>query len=65
MPLAAALAMVGEVDVRDALASVQCPTLVLRRADDTFFDARHSRYAAEHVPNAQLVEVPSRRPIRR
>lgn len=57
--LAAALAMVGEVDVRDALASVQCPTLVLRRADDTFFDARHSRFAAEHVPKAQLVEVPT------
>ena len=55
--VAAALAMVGEIDVRDALASVQCPTLVLRRADDTFFDARHSHYAAEHIPNAQLVEL--------
>ncbi len=56
--VAAALAMVGELDVRDALGSVQCPTLVLRRADDTFFDARHSRYAAEHIPNAKLIEVP-------
>ena len=33
---AASLAMVGEVDVRDALASVQCPTLVLRRASDAY-----------------------------
>jgi class 3 adenylate cyclase len=57
--IADALAMVGEVDVRDALASVQCPTLVLRRANDTFFDARHSRYAAEQVPAATLVEVPA------
>ena len=55
--VAATLAMVGEIDVRHALPSVQCPTLVLRRADDTFFDARHSRYTAEHIPNAQLVET--------
>jgi hypothetical protein len=55
--VAASLAMVGKLDVRRALAGVQCPTLVLRRADDTFFDARHSRYTAEHIPNAQLVET--------
>jgi hypothetical protein len=42
--------MVGELDVRDALPSVQCPTLVLRRANDTFVDERHSRYAAAHIP---------------
>ena len=56
--IAASLAMVGKLDVRDALASVQCPTLVLRRADDTFMDERHSRYAAEHIPQAQYVEIP-------
>ncbi|TMK61812.1 MAG: adenylate/guanylate cyclase domain-containing protein [Actinobacteria bacterium] len=56
---AAALVMVGELDVRDALPSVQCPTLVLRRANDTFVDERHSRYAAAHIPNAQYVEVPT------
>jgi len=55
---AASLVMVGELDVRDALPSVQCPTLVLRRANDTFVDPRHSRYAADHIPNAQYVEVP-------
>src|SRR5947208_3537790 len=54
---AASLVMVGELDVRDALPSVQCPTLVLRRANDTFVDPRHSRYAADHIPNAQYVEV--------
>ena len=43
---AASLAMVGELDVRDALASVQCPTLVLRRASDAYIDERHSRYAS-------------------
>lgn len=58
---AASLAMVGELDVRDALASVQCPTLVLRRANDTFVDERHSRYAAAHIPNARYVEMPAGR----
>jgi class 3 adenylate cyclase len=55
---AATLAMVGELDVRDALPSVQCPTLVLRRANDTFVDERHSRYAAAHIPDARYVEIP-------
>jgi class 3 adenylate cyclase len=56
----AALAMVGELDVRHALPSVQCETLVLRRANDTFVDERHSRYAAAHIPNSRYVEIPQR-----
>ena len=50
---AASLAMVGQLDVRDALSSVQCPTLVLHRANDRFIDERHSRYAAAHIPDAR------------
>ena len=57
---AASLAMVGELDVRDALSSVQCPTLVLHRANDAFVDERHSRYAAAHIPGARYVEVSAR-----
>ncbi len=57
---AASLAMVGELDVRDALSSVQCPTLVLQRANDAFVDERHSRYAAAHIPGARYVEVSAR-----
>jgi class 3 adenylate cyclase len=57
---AASLAMVGELDVRDALSSVQCPTLVLHRANDAFVDERHSRYAAAHIPDARSVEVVAR-----
>ena len=49
--------MVGELDVRDALPSVQCPTLVLHRANDAYVDERHSRYAAAHIPGARYVEV--------
>ena len=57
---AAALAMVGELDVRDALSSVQCPTLVLHRENDAFVDERHSRYAAAHIPGARYVEIGAR-----
>jgi class 3 adenylate cyclase len=57
---AAALAMVGELDVRDALSSVQCPTLVLHRVNDAFVDERHSRYAAAHIPGARYVEIGAR-----
>jgi class 3 adenylate cyclase len=57
---AASLAMVGELDVRDALSSVQCPTLVLHRANDPFVDERHSRYAAAQIPDARSVEVVAR-----
>lgn len=55
---AAALAAIGDTDVRDVLPSVQCPTLVLRPEDDAYLDERHSRYVAEHVPNAKYVQVP-------
>ena len=55
---AASLAWIGETDVRDVLPSVQCPTLVLRQENDSFLDARHSRYVAEHIPHARYVEVP-------
>jgi class 3 adenylate cyclase len=57
---AASLAMIGELDVRDTLSSVQCPTLVLHRANDKFIDQRHSRYAAAHIPGARYVEVAAR-----
>jgi len=55
---AAALAAIGETDVRDVLPSVQCPALVLRLEGDTYLDERHSRYVAEHIPDADYVEAP-------
>ena len=54
---AAGLAAIGDLDVRELLPSIQCPTLVVRRADDPDFDERHSRYVAEHVPGAAYVEL--------
>lgn len=55
----AVMRLAGETDVRDVLASVQCPTLVLRRRDDAFIDERHSRYAAEHIPGLATCNCPA------
>ncbi|HEX3510906.1 MAG TPA: adenylate/guanylate cyclase domain-containing protein [Solirubrobacteraceae bacterium] len=47
----------AELDVRDALADITVPTLVLHRREDTAWDVRHSLYIAEHVPGARYVEL--------
>jgi class 3 adenylate cyclase len=60
---AASMRAIGEMDVRDVLPSVQCPTLVLRRSHDPYHDERHSRYVAEHIPGARYVEVPGEWPL--
>jgi class 3 adenylate cyclase len=51
------LEAVGETDVRDVLPTIQVPTLVMHRKDDEFLDIRHSRYLAEHIPGARMVEL--------
>jgi class 3 adenylate cyclase len=53
----ATLRRAGETDVRGLLASIQCPTLVIRRREDVEIDERHSRYVAEHLPGARYLEV--------
>ena len=50
--------MNAEVDIRAVLPTIKVPTLVLHRAGDKMIDIRHSRYLAEHIPNAKLVELP-------
>jgi class 3 adenylate cyclase len=50
--------MHSETDVRPVLPSIQAPTLVLHRAADQFIDIRHSRYLAEQIPGARMVELP-------
>ena len=50
--------MNAEVDVRAVLPSIKVPTLVLHRSGDKMIDIRHSRYLAEHIPGAKLVELP-------
>ena len=49
--------VVGESDLRNVLPSIQVPTLVMHRRDDSFIDVRHSRYLAEHIPGAHFVEL--------
>ena len=44
--------------MRAVLPQIQAPTLVLHRAADRFIDIRHSRYLAEHIPGARMVELP-------
>jgi len=46
------------IDVRPALASVQCPTLVLRRQGDKVLDEAEARYMAGLIPGAKFVELP-------
>jgi len=51
------LELIGQFDVRHVLPSIRVPTLVLHRPADGFLDVRHSRYLAEHIPDARLVEL--------
>jgi class 3 adenylate cyclase len=48
---------VGKTDVRSILPTIQVPTLVMHRRGDQFIDIRHSRYIAEHIPGARMVEL--------
>jgi class 3 adenylate cyclase len=54
----ALLKMNTELDVRDFLTQVRAPTLVLHREGDLVVEAGHSRYLADHLPGATLVELP-------
>lgn len=48
------------VDAREVLPDVVVPTLAVHRTEDPLIDVRHSRFIAEQVPNAKLVELPGR-----
>ena len=45
-----------EIDIRDLLATISVPTLVLHRAQETWREG--SRYMGEHIPGARMVELP-------
>lgn len=58
---AAALArMNAGIDVSDVLSSIRVPTLVIYRRDDARVNPDASRYLAERIPNARLVEISGR-----
>jgi pimeloyl-ACP methyl ester carboxylesterase len=48
----------GSVDIRRLLGSIRVPTLLLHRTKDQFVDVHTSRYMAERIPGARLVELP-------
>jgi pimeloyl-ACP methyl ester carboxylesterase len=52
------ISAMGPVDIRRLLGSVQAPVLVLHRTGDRAADVGASRYMAQRLPNARLVELP-------
>lgn len=51
------LRLAGQIDVRHVLPSIRVPTLILHAVRDQTVDVRSSRYMAQHVPGAHLVEL--------
>jgi class 3 adenylate cyclase len=45
-------------DVRDTLARISAPTLILHRDNRRFSPVEHGRYLAEHIAGSRLVELP-------
>ncbi len=52
--------LIAQMDVREILPRVQAPSLILDRPLARSMDSRHARYFAEHIPDADLVELPGR-----
>ncbi len=46
------------VDLRSILKSINVPTLVICRKEAAWHRPEYSRYLAEHIPDAKLVELP-------
>jgi class 3 adenylate cyclase len=50
--------MNGEIDVRHVLPTIRVPTLLIHRVGDRSLPVEGSRYLAERIPGAKLVELP-------
>ena len=46
-----------EIDIRAVLPSIRVPTLILHRTGDRLINVGNSRYMAEHIPNAKILEL--------
>jgi DNA-binding SARP family transcriptional activator/pimeloyl-ACP methyl ester carboxylesterase len=46
------------LDVRDDLAHVRAPTLILHAVGNLAFPMAHARHIAAHIPRARLIELP-------
>ncbi len=49
--------MNAEIDIRPVLSAIRVPTLLLHSINDRSIDVATSRYMAERIPNAKLVEL--------
>jgi DNA-binding SARP family transcriptional activator/pimeloyl-ACP methyl ester carboxylesterase len=58
------LAMIRDIDVRDALPSVRAPTLVVHRLSDRITPPFHGRYLASHIAGARYFEQPGDHSLR-
>ena len=56
--MAALWRVLKATDVRAILPAVSAPTLIMHRTDDILIEVGCSRYMAERIPNAKLVEFP-------
>jgi class 3 adenylate cyclase len=54
---AALFRMSRDLDVRAVLPVIRVPTLILHRTGDALIRVEHSRYMAERIPDAKLVEL--------
>jgi class 3 adenylate cyclase len=50
-------AMFLEIDVREVAKTVHVPTLLIHKRHDRLVNVRHSRWLAENMPNARLLEL--------
>jgi pimeloyl-ACP methyl ester carboxylesterase len=53
----ALMKMNSQIDISEVLPSIQVPTLVIHRAEDVLIDVEGSRYLAEHIDDAQYLEI--------
>ena len=49
--------MNAQMDIRQVLPAIRVPTLILHSVNDRNLDVRGSRYLAERIPGAELVEL--------
>jgi pimeloyl-ACP methyl ester carboxylesterase len=47
-----------DIDIREELAAIRAPTLVLHRSGDRDMNVEEGRYLARHIPGARFVELP-------
>ena len=49
------LSACDQFDIRSKLAQIECPTLVIASSEDKLTPAKHGRFLADHIPQAQFV----------